>query len=127
MSTPADAPERPLDTAPGLDLSIVRVEKGHADAEELAALTALLLARAAAAGTPPRPPGPLHRRLAPAGAHPRLPRPALLAGLSPCRSCPPAEPAAGRRLSRSRAPGRARAGPAARLPARAARPARPVL
>jgi hypothetical protein len=28
--------------------SLVRVEKGHADAEELAALTAILLARAAA-------------------------------------------------------------------------------
>ncbi|MEU6853499.1 acyl-CoA carboxylase epsilon subunit [Actinacidiphila alni] len=34
MSTPVD--------------SLVRVEKGHADAEELAALTAILLARAAA-------------------------------------------------------------------------------
>jgi hypothetical protein len=34
MSTPAD--------------SLVRVEKGHADAEELAAITAILLARAAA-------------------------------------------------------------------------------
>jgi hypothetical protein len=33
LSTPAD--------------SLVRVEKGHADAEELAALTAILLARAA--------------------------------------------------------------------------------
>lgn len=30
--------------------SLVRVEKGHADPEELAALTALLLARAAAGG-----------------------------------------------------------------------------
>ncbi|MDJ0341663.1 acyl-CoA carboxylase epsilon subunit [Streptomyces sp. H10-C2] len=36
LSTPADA--------------VVRVEKGHADAEELAALTAVLLARAAANG-----------------------------------------------------------------------------
>ena len=40
MSTPAD--------------SIVRVERGHADPEELAALTAILLARAAAGeGTAP--------------------------------------------------------------------------
>ncbi|MYS21479.1 Acyl-CoA carboxylase epsilon subunit [Streptomyces sp. DvalAA-14] len=38
MSTPAD--------------SLVRVEKGHADAEELAALTAILLARAAAGESP---------------------------------------------------------------------------
>ncbi|MFC4030681.1 acyl-CoA carboxylase epsilon subunit [Streptomyces polygonati] len=38
MSTPAD--------------SLVRVEKGQADAEELAALTAILLARAAAGETP---------------------------------------------------------------------------
>ncbi len=37
MSTPAD--------------SLVRVEKGHADPEEVAALTALLLARAAAGGS----------------------------------------------------------------------------
>ncbi|PJE95887.1 hypothetical protein CUT44_18890 [Streptomyces carminius] len=32
---------------------VVRVEKGHASEEELAAVTALLLARAAAAGTGP--------------------------------------------------------------------------
>jgi hypothetical protein len=35
----------PADTA-----TVVRVEKGHAEPEELAALTAVLLARAAAAG-----------------------------------------------------------------------------
>ncbi|GHF49744.1 hypothetical protein GCM10010218_33940 [Streptomyces mashuensis] len=34
--------------------TLVRVEKGHADAEELAAVTAVLLARAAA-GTAPAP------------------------------------------------------------------------
>jgi hypothetical protein len=50
MSTPAQAPERPLD-APGPDRSLVRVEKGHAEPEEVAAITALLLARAAAGGT----------------------------------------------------------------------------
>jgi hypothetical protein len=33
--------------------SLVRVEKGHADVEELAALTAILLARAAAGGLAP--------------------------------------------------------------------------
>jgi len=32
--------------------SLVRVEKGHADPEEVAALTALLLARAVAGGVP---------------------------------------------------------------------------
>ncbi|KUJ64597.1 hypothetical protein ACZ90_58745 [Streptomyces albus subsp. albus] len=41
MSTSSD----PADTATG---TLVRVEKGHADAEELAAVTAVLLARAAA-------------------------------------------------------------------------------
>ncbi|MFC0599309.1 acyl-CoA carboxylase subunit epsilon [Streptomyces palmae] len=41
MSTSSD----PADTAAG---TLVRVEKGHADAEELAAVTAVLLARAAA-------------------------------------------------------------------------------
>ena len=43
MSTPAD--------------TVVRVERGHADPEELAALTAILLARAAAGetGTPAGP------------------------------------------------------------------------
>ena|GEM_PF-2811460 len=52
MSTPADAPERPLDTL-GTGRSVVRVEKGHAEPEELAAITALLLARAAAGGATP--------------------------------------------------------------------------
>ncbi|MEE4540808.1 acyl-CoA carboxylase epsilon subunit [Streptomyces sp. V4-01] len=41
MSTPAD--------------SHLRVERGHADPEELAALTAILLARAAAGETPAGP------------------------------------------------------------------------
>ncbi|MBB5935942.1 acyl-CoA carboxylase subunit epsilon [Streptomyces zagrosensis] len=42
MSTAADTTtDSPTDT-------VVRVEKGHADAEELAAVTAVLLARAAA-------------------------------------------------------------------------------
>ncbi|MFH8365384.1 acyl-CoA carboxylase subunit epsilon [Streptomyces sp. NPDC018031] len=48
MSTTSD----PADTA--ATSTLVRVEKGHADAEELAAVTAVLLARAAA--------GAAHRR-----------------------------------------------------------------
>ncbi|WP_079151769.1 acyl-CoA carboxylase subunit epsilon [Streptomyces sp. RTd22] len=43
MSTPTDI----ADTAAAA-ATLVRVEKGHADAEELAAVTAVLLARAAA-------------------------------------------------------------------------------
>ncbi|MET7760941.1 acyl-CoA carboxylase subunit epsilon [Streptomyces sp. NPDC005393] len=44
MSTPSDI----ADTATaGSAATLVRVEKGHADAEELAAVTAVLLARAA--------------------------------------------------------------------------------
>jgi len=35
-----------------VDASLVRVEKGHADAEEVAAITAILLARAAAGEHP---------------------------------------------------------------------------
>ncbi|RLU96709.1 hypothetical protein CTZ27_17045 [Streptomyces griseocarneus] len=38
--------------------TLVRVEKGTADAEEVAAVTAVLLARAAAAGTDAAPPRP---------------------------------------------------------------------
>jgi hypothetical protein len=45
VSTPVDG-GIPADPAQAL----VRVEKGHADPEELAAMTAVLLARAAAAG-----------------------------------------------------------------------------
>jgi hypothetical protein len=44
VSTPAD--------------SLVRVERGHADPEELAALTAILLARAAAGESAAGPAGP---------------------------------------------------------------------
>ncbi|WP_431776969.1 acyl-CoA carboxylase subunit epsilon [Streptomyces cucumeris] len=40
-------PEDSADTAAAV-ATLVRVEKGHADAEELAAVTAVLLARAAA-------------------------------------------------------------------------------
>ncbi|WP_455356744.1 acyl-CoA carboxylase subunit epsilon [Streptomyces sp. SYSU K217416] len=46
MSTPAD--------------TLLRVEKGHADPEELAAITAVLLARAAATSGPAT--GKAHRR-----------------------------------------------------------------
>ncbi len=42
--------------------SLLRVEKGHADAEELAAITAVLLARAAA-----QPEAPAHRGRSTAG------------------------------------------------------------
>ncbi|MFE6777437.1 acyl-CoA carboxylase subunit epsilon [Streptomyces sp. NPDC057702] len=44
--------------APAPTNTVVRVERGHADAEELAAVTAVLLARAAATqhhATPPAP------------------------------------------------------------------------
>ncbi|GGT48912.1 acyl-CoA carboxylase subunit epsilon [Streptomyces purpureus] len=41
---------------------LLRVEKGHADPEELAAITAVLLARAAA-----QPDAPAHRRRSTAG------------------------------------------------------------
>ncbi|MCD9595258.1 acyl-CoA carboxylase subunit epsilon, partial [Streptomyces sp. 8ZJF_21] len=44
MSTPSDI----ADPAAAATATLVRVEKGHADAEELAAVTAVLLARAAA-------------------------------------------------------------------------------
>ncbi|AEM81624.1 acyl-CoA carboxylase subunit epsilon [Streptomyces violaceusniger] len=44
MSTPSDI----ADPAAAAAATLVRVEKGHADAEELAAVTAVLLARAAA-------------------------------------------------------------------------------
>ncbi|QKV92379.1 acyl-CoA carboxylase subunit epsilon [Streptomyces sp. NA02950] len=44
MSTSPDS----ADTAAAVAATLVRVEKGHADAEELAAVTAVLLARAAA-------------------------------------------------------------------------------
>ncbi|NKY16631.1 acyl-CoA carboxylase epsilon subunit, partial [Streptomyces somaliensis] len=43
-------------TTPLADASLLRVEKGHAAPEELAALTAVLLARAGA-----RPAAPAHR------------------------------------------------------------------
>ncbi|WP_443048301.1 acyl-CoA carboxylase epsilon subunit [Streptomyces sp. H39-C1] len=51
MSTPADtlAPDALAPDTVTPD-TLVRVEKGHASAEELAALTAVLLARAAANG-----------------------------------------------------------------------------
>jgi hypothetical protein len=61
VSTPADtaAPSEagtaPADSAAPATASVsevVRVERGHAGPEELAALTAVLLARAAAAGRP---------------------------------------------------------------------------
>lgn len=39
-----------VSTPPADTATLVRVEKGHAEPEELAALTAVLLARAAAAG-----------------------------------------------------------------------------
>ncbi|MEE1797876.1 acyl-CoA carboxylase subunit epsilon [Streptomyces sp. NPDC101062] len=42
--------------------SLLRVEKGHADPEELAAITAILMARAAA-----RPEAPAHRGRSTAG------------------------------------------------------------
>ncbi|KES06501.1 hypothetical protein BU52_13860 [Streptomyces toyocaensis] len=42
----------------------IRVEKGHAEPEEVAAITAILLARAA---TPPPATGPAHRGRARAG------------------------------------------------------------
>ncbi|MBT2386322.1 acyl-CoA carboxylase subunit epsilon [Streptomyces sp. ISL-11] len=41
-----------------MENTLVRVEKGTADAEEVAAVTAVLLARAAAAGTHSAPPRP---------------------------------------------------------------------
>jgi hypothetical protein len=44
VSTPSDI----ADTAATAAATLVRVEKGHADPEELAAVTAVLLARAAA-------------------------------------------------------------------------------
>ncbi|OMI40511.1 acyl-CoA carboxylase epsilon subunit [Streptomyces sparsogenes] len=47
MTTAPDIADTPADTAVGA-ATLVRVEKGHADAEELAAVTAVLLARAAA-------------------------------------------------------------------------------
>ncbi|MGY0058125.1 acyl-CoA carboxylase subunit epsilon [Streptomyces sp. LZ34] len=46
-----DIADNPADTVAGAAVgaaTLVRVEKGHADAEELAAVTAVLLARAAA-------------------------------------------------------------------------------
>ncbi|MER5490419.1 acyl-CoA carboxylase epsilon subunit [Streptomyces sp. LE64] len=42
-------------SATATDHGLLRVEKGHAEPEEVAALTALLLARAAAGGTEPAP------------------------------------------------------------------------
>ncbi|MEU5159844.1 acyl-CoA carboxylase subunit epsilon [Streptomyces sp. NPDC020875] len=39
-------------TAPATDPSLLRVEKGHCEPEELAAITAVLLARAASAPAP---------------------------------------------------------------------------
>ncbi|MCP9944475.1 acyl-CoA carboxylase subunit epsilon [Streptomyces somaliensis] len=49
-------------TTPLADASLLRVEKGHAAPEELAALTAVLLARAGA-----RPAAPAHRARSAAG------------------------------------------------------------
>ncbi|MCP9957152.1 MULTISPECIES: acyl-CoA carboxylase epsilon subunit [Streptomyces] len=49
-------------TTPLADTSLLRVEKGHAAPEELAALTAVLLARAGA-----RPAAPAHRVRSTAG------------------------------------------------------------
>lgn len=57
MNTAQDIADNPADTAADAAVgaaTLVRVEKGHADAEELAAVTAVLLARAAA--------GAVHRR-----------------------------------------------------------------
>lgn len=51
MSSSHDIADNPADTGAGSAVgaaTLVRVEKGHADAEELAAVTAVLLARAAA-------------------------------------------------------------------------------
>ena len=78
MSTPAD--------------SLVRVEKGHADPEELAAITAILLARAAAGGrrrrrtavTAPRPAGAAWS--APRASAPRTPGRADLRSAVPGRT-----------------------------------------
>jgi hypothetical protein len=61
----------------------IRVEKGHAEPEEVAAITAILLARAAAApGGSPGPPSAAQGRLAPAGARGRVPRAAQLARIA---------------------------------------------
>ncbi|MDT0550123.1 MULTISPECIES: acyl-CoA carboxylase subunit epsilon [Streptomyces] len=56
MSSSQDIADNPADTAVGT-ATLVRVEKGHADAEELAAVTAVLLARAAAGAVHRRSPG----------------------------------------------------------------------
>ncbi|KAK1182402.1 acyl-CoA carboxylase subunit epsilon [Streptomyces sp. NBS 14/10] len=58
MSTAQDTADNPADTAAAVGTAtLVRVEKGHADAEELAAVTAVLLARAAANAGHRRPSG----------------------------------------------------------------------
>ncbi|MFF0436960.1 acyl-CoA carboxylase subunit epsilon [Streptomyces sp. NPDC004327] len=49
-------------TTPATDTNLLRVEKGHAEPEELAAITAVLLARAAS-----RPAEPAHPRHTTAG------------------------------------------------------------
>ena len=46
-------------TGAGVEPAVIRIERGNPDAEELAAITVLLLARAAAAG---RAGAPAHRR-----------------------------------------------------------------
>jgi hypothetical protein len=46
-------------TAAGADPAAIRIERGNPDAEELAAITVILLARAAAAAAAP---APAHRR-----------------------------------------------------------------
>ena len=71
---PQDASHSPARTEhrehPAPAPTLVRVEKGHAEPEELAAITAILLARAAARPRPvPRPPRSAPGRLAPPGAH----------------------------------------------------------
>ncbi|MFI8190472.1 acyl-CoA carboxylase epsilon subunit [Streptomyces sp. NPDC085946] len=45
-----------------MDMPDIRVEKGHAEPEEVAAITALLLARAAARSADPAPSHRPHRR-----------------------------------------------------------------